>query len=233
MAAPADQDWRKVVRLGKYLKMQPRAQMWFEYQVESTGIAIHTDTRWAGCRWRRRSTTGGIASHGTHILRMRFKTQATVALSSAEAQLYGIARASAEGLGLVSMFKHFGLDTNCTVVGDASAASAIICRQGVGRLRHLDTSYRWAQEKAALGTIDYQKVHKHENPADLSTDAWPWTAIKKHIKRLQTDTVQAKKKMGDDLHVWGPGHGGTIGLHHIQDFARSILPMLAWVFGTG
>ena len=44
------------------------------------------------------------------------KTQAVVALSSAEAELYGLVRASAETLGLISMYKDFGTHMNGLVL---------------------------------------------------------------------------------------------------------------------
>ena len=78
------------------------------------------------------------------------KTQAVVALSSAEAELYGLVRASAEAMGLISMYKDLG--THMSVLGDASAAVAIVAR------RHLDTNYLWIHEKAAKGDLNFKKV---------------------------------------------------------------------------
>ena len=69
------------------------------------------------------------------------KTQATVALPSAEAELYGLVRANSEGLGLMAMLKDIGDPKGCVVMGDASAALANIQRQGAGRLTHLETSH--------------------------------------------------------------------------------------------
>ena len=48
-----------------------------------------THTGWAGCKRTRRSTTEGYTVAGSHLIKMRCKTQAVVALSSAEAELYG------------------------------------------------------------------------------------------------------------------------------------------------
>ena len=50
------------------------------------------------------------------------ETQAFVALSSAEAELYGLVRASAETMGFISMYKDLGTHMNGVVLGDASAA---------------------------------------------------------------------------------------------------------------
>ena len=71
---------------------------------------------------------------------MWWKTQAVVALSSAEAELYGLVRASAETMGLISLYKDFGTHVNGVVLGDASAALAIVVRRCQGKLMHLDTN---------------------------------------------------------------------------------------------
>ena len=97
-------------------------------------LETFSDTDWAGCRRTRRSTTGGYTVAGSHLIKMWCKTQAVVALSSAEAELYGLVRASAETLGLVSMYKDLGTHMNGVVLGDASAALAIVARRGLGAI---------------------------------------------------------------------------------------------------
>lgn len=108
MSAPTVEDWGKLVRLGRCLKGRPRVVLWYKYQEEPGANDAYSETEWAGCRRTRRSTTGGLIRIGGHLLKTWCKTQATVALSSAEAELYGIERASAEALGTASMFKDFG-----------------------------------------------------------------------------------------------------------------------------
>ena len=57
-----------------------------------------------------------------------------MALSSAEAELNGLVRASANTMGLISMYKDFGTHMNGVVLGDASATLAIVARRGVGQI---------------------------------------------------------------------------------------------------
>ena len=92
------------------------------------------------------------------------KTQAVVALSSAEAELFGLVRASAETMGLMSMYKDFGTHVYGVVLGDASVALATLARLGLGKLRrHLDTNYLWIQEKAAKWDLNFKKVAGVDN----------------------------------------------------------------------
>jgi len=45
----------------------------------------------------------------------------------------------------------------------------IVGRQGLGKLRHLDTHSLWVQQAARCGRIIVRKVRGEENPADLFT----------------------------------------------------------------
>ena len=95
--------------------------------------------------------------------------QTLVALSSAEAELYGTVRASCELLGCRSMARDYGKDPGCRLYADASAALGIIQRLGLGKVRHLETSNLWIQQACRTKTIQYLKVPGEDNPADTLT----------------------------------------------------------------
>ena len=118
------------------------------------------------------------------------KTQAVVALNSAEAELHGLVRALAETLGLISMYKDFGTHMNGVVVGDASVDLAIVGRRGLGKLRHPDTNYLWIQEKAAKGDLNSKKVVGVGKGADLFTKTLSRNEIQSHIHKRSSHFVQ-------------------------------------------
>ena len=74
------------------------------------------------------------------------KTQANIALSSAEAEYYGMVKAASEGLGLKAMTEDFESKTDPWMFVDATAAMGVSQRIGLGKLRHLDTQSLWLQE---------------------------------------------------------------------------------------
>ena len=45
----------------------------------------------------------------------------------------------------------------------------MIRRRGIGKTRHIDTNFLWAQEKGASKEIDDGKILGKDNPADLFT----------------------------------------------------------------
>ena len=64
--------------------------MWYKFQETPCQLETFSDTDWAGCRRTRRSATVGYTVAGSHLIKMWCKTQIVVALSSAEAELYGL-----------------------------------------------------------------------------------------------------------------------------------------------
>ena len=85
---------------------------------------------------------------------------------------------------------HTHTHMNELVLGDASAALAIVARRGLGKLRHMDTNYFWIQEKAAKGDVNFKKVAGVDNGADLFTKTLSWNEMKSHIRKLGSQLVQ-------------------------------------------
>ena len=83
--------------------------------------------------------------HGGHLIRTISRTQANIALSSAEAELYAMVHAGSEGLGARAMGLDFGMSLMPHLHVDASAAIGIAQRKGLGKVRHLDTRLLWIQ----------------------------------------------------------------------------------------
>ena len=61
-------------------------------------------------------------------------------LSSAEAELYALVKATSEALGQMSLLSEWGIPTTCKIWGDASAALGIIARSGLGKIHRQSLS---------------------------------------------------------------------------------------------
>ena len=106
---------------------------------------------------------------GSHYIKSWSKNQSVIALSSAEAELYGIIKTSSETLGIISILKDWNMFYKADIMADASAALGIIGRTGLGKLRHIDTSYLWLQQESIKKKLKMGKVKGIENPADMKT----------------------------------------------------------------
>ena len=64
-----------------------------------------------------------------------------MALSSGKAELHGMLKAATQTKGLISMMTDLGEKVVATVCSDASAATGIAHRQGLGKTRHIEVQY--------------------------------------------------------------------------------------------
>ena len=73
------------------------------------------------------------------------------------------------GLGFQGFMKDLGHEIPLRVWTDSSAAIGICSRQGLGKLRHIDTHLLWIQQAVRSKRVDLRKILGEENPADLFT----------------------------------------------------------------
>ena len=184
MSKPDNADLERMRRLARFLKVRPRSVTWYRYQEEPNTFEVFTDSDWAGCRVTRRSTSGGCAMAGTHFIKAWSKTQATRALSSAEAELHAVVKATSEGIGIKNIMKDFGRNMVVCILIDASAALGIVRRKGVGRVRHLDTDLLWVQDTSESKEVKYSKIEGSRNPADLLTKYLSSTDMRRFVCRM-------------------------------------------------
>ena len=75
-------------------------------------------------------------------------------MSSAEAEFHGIVKAGAIALGFQSLLSDLGVSLPIRLWTDSSAAIGICQRQGLGKLRHIDTQCPWVQQRVRDGSIE-------------------------------------------------------------------------------
>ena len=147
-------------------------------------VGMFTDTDWAGCKKTRKSTSGGIAMIGTHIIKSYSSTQGVIALSSGEAEYYGLTKGASVALGIAAMCSDMGLDFKVHISTDASAAKGIAMRIGLGKVRHLETTQLWLQEKVADGVLTIAKIKGTDNCADAMTKYLTGPGLAEHCHKL-------------------------------------------------
>ena len=156
MARPRQGDWAALKRIGRYLKGAPRLIQLFKWQEMPKSVGVFADSDWAGCRSTCRSTSGGVARFGAHVLKTWSSTQATVALSSAEAELYALTKGAAQALSFITLLADLGAEAKATVHTDASAAIGIARRAGLGKFK----TFKCPLSLAAAGAARL----RHESP---------------------------------------------------------------------
>ena len=154
---------------------------------------MECDSDHAGCQRTRKSTTGYVGLFGTGAIAMRCVSQSILALSSAEAEFYGLCSASAAAIGLRSLFADLGIEINITIRMDASAAIAMASRRGLGKAKHMHVQYLWIQELIQSGEIKLEKVGTDENRSDLMTKHLQAPRMKLLMRRMGFQYVEEEK----------------------------------------
>ncbi len=169
MAKPTVGAWKKLKRIGRYLVGKPRTVLRYDWQGREWEVDGYTDSDWAGCRKTGRSTSGGVLMIGGHFIKGWSKTQNSVTLSSAEAELVAMCKLSAETIGMMNLVKDLDEELGGQVWADSAAALAITRRRGAGKLRHINIRMLWLQEVEKMRTLKFEKVAGTANPADAMT----------------------------------------------------------------
>ena len=214
MANPKEYDWNRLKRIARYLVGYPRFVQSFMWQEHPESLHTFTDSDWAGDKISRKSTSGGAAMYGRHMIKSWASTQQIIALSSGEAEFYAVIRGTSQSYGIMSMLSDFGIIVNCTVCTDATAAIGMVHRQGLGKTRHIDVQYLWVQSHVASGKLHIEKVDTAANPADLLTKHLKAELIWRHLEALHCRRDAGRASTAPELHVvasaaaadrWSPG----------------------------
>lgn len=115
-----------------------------------------------------------------HCIRTYSKTQTTIFLSSAQAELGGIVTAASQSIGLQSVANDLGFSWGLGLKADASAAIGICRRRGLGKARHLHVADLWVQNKLKSQAFSLDKTPGCDNVADALTKYLDQATIKKY-----------------------------------------------------
>ena len=166
---PQQHHWGLLKRAARYLRGAPRLVQLIPYQEHFTSVNAWSDSDHAGCIKTRRSTTGTVIQLGEATVKTAAKGQAVIALSTGEAEYYGLISTASTALGEQAMMADWGVKLSVNIAMDASAGISIGSRRGLGKVKHIDTCYLWVQEIVDQGRIRLKKVNTQDMLADLMT----------------------------------------------------------------
>ena len=145
----------------------------YKWQPRGQPINAYSDSGWAGDRKTRRSISGGVITHGPHVIKAWARPQTVVALSSAEVELY-IACRAAQARHRSSELCSGSADRNRT----AGPLGLIVCTilgtqtKGVGEAKYIDIQNLCLQDAHKGKRAAFAKIHTDHNPAYLMTNAF-------------------------------------------------------------
>ena len=185
MSAPTEADWEELRRTARYLRYRPRAMQIFRFEALGSELSGYADSDWAGEKPSMKSTSGGALMWGNSLLKSWSTTQSTVALSSAEAELYALSKCAQQALSMTSLAADFKICVAPIIYSDASAALGIVLRSGLGgKTRHVQVQYLWIQGAVQREELRVRKVSSRENPSDALTKYLPEEAMQRHTQHF-------------------------------------------------
>jgi hypothetical protein len=124
----------------------------------------------------RRSTSGEVFMMSGGPVSWSSKKQATVALSTVEAEYVSLTRSSKQAMWMYSFLDelHMSQDRPAILYGDNLGAAALARdAKGHARIKHIDIREHYIRERVAAGDIDIHHVPSAKNLADIFTKILP------------------------------------------------------------
>ena len=161
-------------------------------------IKGYTDSDLGGCQKTGLSTSGGMVRIGLHWIRSWSKTQPSVTLSSAEAELVAMSKTAAEVLGVANLARDLGRELSGHILADSSSALAVVVRRGAGKLRHININHLWLQEleKRQVDPVKFGKIDGTDNPADSLTKYLDKELVKSYLAWSGHKIVEGRATTG-------------------------------------
>ena len=195
MSEPTERHMTALKRLARFLRLKPRLVQLFKWQDKVTSsMDTWTDSDHARCVRTRKSTIGACSMLGDSCIRTYSKGQGVIALSSGEAEYYGMAAGLSSALGDVSLAKDWNLQLAAHVIMDATAGIAIGSRRGLGKVKHIDTVFLWCQEVINNKRARVSKQSTNDVLADILMKPVPESSTTEMLSRMGYRYTEGRHK---------------------------------------
>ena len=184
MARPLRLHMHRLRRLGRYLVRHPREVWNYEYQDAPKELVVYTDSDWASDTRTRKSMSCYVEMFGKHMIESSCARQATVALSSGEAEFYALTRGVAAGIMSQQIWEIINYKLPVVAKTDSTAGRGIAHRKGCGKVKHLSIRELWLQDFVQEGKVRVVKEPTKTNIADVGTKALPGSRISELVRMM-------------------------------------------------
>ncbi|CAE7029215.1 GIP [Symbiodinium sp. CCMP2592] len=169
MKQPTTEAMNSLRRLARYLKGTRDMGVWLPREGDLECLEAISDTDWANCKKTRKSCAGGVFMVGGCLVGSYSRGLAMICLSSGEAEFNGGVMATSEGIFYKEVFSFLRIFLKLRVWLDSSAARGIYQREGVGKVRHLETKSLWVQQGLKERKFSLHAIATETNPSDIHT----------------------------------------------------------------
>ncbi|CAK9097534.1 Retrovirus-related Pol polyprotein from transposon TNT 1-94 [Includes: Protease [Durusdinium trenchii] len=191
---PTMHHWSMLKRAARYLRGCARLVQLIPHQNSFTTVLGWSDSDHAGCVRSRKSTTGTVIQLGQSVIKAQAKGQAVIALSTGEAEYYGLISTASAALGEQAMLQDWQIACPVVIALDASAGISIGSRRGLGRVKHIETCFLWAQDLVDKQRLRLRKIRPDELQL-TTTDGEDGVAAPEEAQKEQTAAAMVEAKL--------------------------------------
>ena len=175
MANPGKEHWKAVQWILRYLCGS--TDVCLQFGKSRDGVVGYVDSDYAGDLDKRRSLSGYIFCVGGCAISWKAMLQATVALSTTEAEYMAITEACKEAIWMKGLFGELSEDLQISTIFCDSQSAIFLTKDQMfhERTKHIDVRYHFVRDVIARGDVVVSKVSTHNNPADMMTKSLPIT----------------------------------------------------------
>jgi hypothetical protein len=173
---PTAFDRKRLVKLVRYLMGTRTYGMLMKKPVGVKGrvqMELFSDTDFAQCKETRRAMTCGVTRLDKTVTSVFARRQGVQSTSSGEAEFCGATSVVMDGKVIKRFLEWLRYEVIYQLLLDSSAAKAMVQRDGVGKLKHMDVRALWLQAERRDQGLIAKKVPGAQNYADLGTKAHP------------------------------------------------------------
>ncbi|WVZ77228.1 hypothetical protein U9M48_025117 [Paspalum notatum var. saurae] len=196
-ASPRTPHRQAVKRIFRYLKFTPELGLWYS-SGSSLSLRGFSDADHAGCRIDRKSTFGTCQLLGTSLVSWSSRKQASVALSTTEAEYLLWMKATLSDFG-----PRFGI---IPLLVDSTSAISVAKNPVLHSItKHIDVRFHFLRDHYEKGDIDLIHVVSANQLADFFTKPLefdPFTRLKGELGVLQVEDVDNVLIKGEIESQW-------------------------------
>jgi hypothetical protein len=193
-AAPKVCHLKAVKRILCYLKGRPNLGLWYPYDDDFI-LTAFSDSDYGGCNADKKSTTGGCQFLGSRLVTWQCKKQATVSISSAEAEYIAAASCCSQVLWIQHQLRDYGLIISHTPIHIDNSAAVCIIRNPVQhtKTKHIDIRYHFIRDCYEKHLINLIQIETLKQNADILTKAFSKSRFEELINMNKLQTLDLAK----------------------------------------
>jgi hypothetical protein len=184
---PGIEHWRALLHVMGYIRNTLDLGLTFSRDAGDIAPIGYVDADYGGCQDTRRSTSGQVFVMAGAPVSWASKRQATVALSTVEAEYISLTRAAQQPKWMYAWMSEAELEQPLPGVlycDNRSAVDLTKTTKSHSKVKHIDIRHHFIRELIHEGTLKVESIRGDANPSDLFTKPLPRQAHEAYLAEL-------------------------------------------------